>query len=280
MGAISTAFINAFKLTANTNPADCQALGATMETYVDAPRTHNNNAAAAPTSAPTGTVLRSIGADGDNAGYALDAFGGVPTLRVRRANGTGAVPTSVASGDMIGTLVYSGYYTGGGPAYATSPSSLRSHATENWSSTAQGTKLVLAVTPNTTASPVDAWTVDQDKSLTGIGAFGYATGAGGTVAQATSKATGVTLNKPCGRITMNAASLAADTVVSFVLTNNFIDGDDVMILSHILVGTFGAYSLNHRCGAGVATIDVRNLTAGALAEAIVLQYALVKAVVA
>ncbi len=280
MGSILTAFTNAFKLAANTDPADCQALGTTIENYVAAPRTHNANAASAPTSAPTGYVLRSIGADGANAGYALDSFGGAPTIRMRRANGTGAAPTAVLNGDLIATIVFSGYYTAGGPGYAAFPSSVRSHATENWTSTAQGAKLIFAMTPNGAAAPVDAWTIDQDKSLTGIGAFGYATGAGGTVTQITSKSTGVTLNKPCGQITLHNASLAADTVVSFALTNSFIDGDDVLVLSHILGGTFGAYSLNARCGAGLATIDVRNLTAGALGEAIVIQYALVKAVVA
>ena len=43
-------------------------------------------------------------------------------------------------------------------------------------------------------------------ATTGIG---YATGAGGTVTQATSKSTAVILNKLTGAITMNAASQAA-----------------------------------------------------------------------
>ena len=39
--------------------------------------------------------------------------------------------------------------------------------------------------------------------------IGYTSGLGGAVTQATSKSTGVTLNKPCGTITMHDASLAA-----------------------------------------------------------------------
>jgi hypothetical protein len=279
MGAIATAFINAFKLAANTDPADCQALGATVETYVAAPRTHNANAAAAPTSSPAGTVLRSIGADAANAGYALDAFGGAPTIRMRRANGTGAAPTAVLNGDLIATIVFSGYYTAGGPGYAAFPSSVRSHATENWSSTAQGAKLVFAMTPNGAAAPVDAWAIDQDKSLLGLGKLGYAIGVGGAVTQVTDKSTGVTLNKLSGEITLNNAALAAATIVSFVLTNSVLEGSDVMILNHSSGGTPGAYSLNARCAAGSATIDVRNNTAGSLGEAIVIRYAVIRGVI-
>lgn len=125
MGAVATAFTNAFKTSANTNPADCQALGATVESYVAAPRTHNNNAASSPTSMPTGGVTRSIGADAANAGYVLDAFGGVPTAWLRRANNTGASPTAVASADIIGRMNFASYYTSGGPAYSTAPASVR-----------------------------------------------------------------------------------------------------------------------------------------------------------
>lgn len=107
--------------------------------------------------------------------------------------------------------------------------------------------------------------------------FGYGTGAGGTVTQATSKATGVTLNSRCGQITLNAAALAADTTVSFVLTNSAIAAGDVLILNHISGGTAGSYLLNARSAAGSATIDVRNITAGSLSEAIVIAFAVIKA---
>ena len=112
------------------------------------------------------------------------------------------------------------------------------------------------------------------------GVFGYAPTAGGAVTQITSKATAVTLSKPCGAITLNNASLAAGTIVSFVLTNTNISANDVLILNHISGGTPGSYTLNARCAAGSATIDVRNNTAGALGEAIVIQFALIKSVIA
>jgi hypothetical protein len=109
--------------------------------------------------------------------------------------------------------------------------------------------------------------------------IGYRVGAGGSVTQATSKSTGVTLNTSCGQITMNAAALAAGTIVSFVLTNSSIAGTDMLVLQHLSGGTPGSYTLNARCAAGSATIDVRNNTAGSLSEALVLQFAIIKAVI-
>jgi len=114
--------------------------------------------------------------------------------------------------------------------------------------------------------------------LASSGGIGYVTGTGGTVTQATSKSTGVTLNKACGQITMHNAALAADTTVSFVLTNSVIAAGDVLILNHISGGTAGSYTLNARSASGSATIDVRNVTAGSLGEAIVIAYAVIKAV--
>lgn len=52
----------------------------------------------------------------------------------------------------------------------------------------------------------------------------------------------------------------------------------MLVLNHSSGGTIGSYSLNARCAAGSATIDVRNNTGGSLSEAIVIQFALVKAV--
>lgn len=110
--------------------------------------------------------------------------------------------------------------------------------------------------------------------------IGYSTGAGGTVTQLTSKATAVTLDKVTGQITLNAASLAAATIVSFTLTNSAIAATDVMIVNHVSTGTRGAYLINAECLAGSATISIRNNSAAALAEAIVLRFVVIKSVIA
>jgi hypothetical protein len=116
--------------------------------------------------------------------------------------------------------------------------------------------------------------------ISGAGKQGYATGSGGVVTQATSKATGVTLSKPTGQITLNNAALAADTTVSFVLTNTVIEANDILVMNHISGGTAGSYLLNAQSAAGSASINVRNITTGSLSEAIVIAFAVIKAVIA
>ena len=124
--------------------------------------------------------------------------------------------------------------------------------------------------------------VEVDANFTNLNTdkAGYVTGEGGTVTQATSKATAVTLNKKCGQITMNAAALAAATTVTFVLTNSTIAATDLLVLNHVSGGTAGAYLLNAQAAAGSASINVRNITAASLSEAIVISFAVIKAVIA
>jgi hypothetical protein len=106
--------------------------------------------------------------------------------------------------------------------------------------------------------------------------IGYNASAQGTVTQATSKATGVTLNKSSGQITMNAASLAAGTTVLFTLTNSTLTAKDVLIVNVGSGGTSGAYwPYVANVAAGTAVIGVYNNTASPLAEAIVINYAII-----
>jgi len=106
--------------------------------------------------------------------------------------------------------------------------------------------------------------------------LGYTADAQGTVTQATSKSTAVTLNKSAGRITLNAASLGATTNVSFTLNNSFISTNDVLILNVAAGATAASYNLwVDSLNAGSASITLRNTTAGALAEAVVINFALI-----
>tara|TARA_R110000868_G_scaffold43655_4_gene146631 strand:- start:606 stop:1019 length:414 start_codon:yes stop_codon:yes gene_type:complete len=106
--------------------------------------------------------------------------------------------------------------------------------------------------------------------------LGYTAAAQGTVTQATSKSTAVTLNKPAGRITLNAASLGATTNVSFTFNNSLISTNDVLILNVAAGATAASYNLwVDSLNAGSASITLRNTTAGALAEAVVINFALI-----
>jgi hypothetical protein len=141
------------------------------------------------------------------------------------------------------------------------------------------TSMVLT-TPVIGAATGTSLSTTGNQVISGTGKQGYATGSGGTVTQLTSKATGVTLSKSTGQITLNAAALAADTTVSFTLTNTVIEAGDILIMNHISAGTAGSYLLNAQSAAGSASINVRNITTGSLSEAIVIAFAVIKAVAA
>ena len=122
---------------------------------------------------------------------------------------------------------------------------------------------------------------DQDISgadiLLSNSQFGYTATAQGTVTQATSKSTGVTLNKSAGQITMNNAALAGATAVSFTLTNSFISSNDIIILNVGSGATAAAYTAYvSSLGAGSAVLTLRNMTAAtSLSEAVVLNFAVI-----
>ena len=101
---------------------------------------------------------------------------------------------------------------------------------------------------------------------------------GGVVTQATNKSTGVQLDRRCGQITMNNASLAATTSVAFVLTNSHIDSDDLVVVNIGSGATTNSYAVTvELVSEGSCRIQLRNVTAGALAEAVVLNFGVIKA---
>ena len=113
--------------------------------------------------------------------------------------------------------------------------------------------------------------------ITPTGGLGYGTGAGGTVTQATSKTTAVTLNKPTGQITTNTASLAAGAVVTFAVNNSLVNQYDVPVLAIGSVGTGSAYEawVSYVFN-GYFYITLKNITAGALAEAVKINFAIIR----
>jgi len=105
-------------------------------------------------------------------------------------------------------------------------------------------------------------------------AAGYGTGSGGTVTQATSKSTAVTLNKPTGQITMNNAALASNTAVAFIVNNSLVTANDVVVAN---VTNFASYTVQTQyVGSGVFAIRVVNTTAGSLSEAVIINFAIIK----
>jgi len=110
--------------------------------------------------------------------------------------------------------------------------------------------------------------------------IGYTSTAQGAVTQATSKSTGVTLNKSAGRITMDTAALAGNTAVSFILTNSLISINDTIIVcvsSNTTGSAAGAYTTYvSYLAAGSALITLRNLTAAtSYSEAVIINFAII-----
>ena len=109
--------------------------------------------------------------------------------------------------------------------------------------------------------------------------IGYDTGAGGAITQgAGAKTNSVTLNRPTGIIVTDNANLTANTAVTFNLSNSVIGAEDIIIVSHIAGGTLGSYNFAVAPAAGNANITIRNITAGALSEALTLRFIVIKSV--
>jgi hypothetical protein len=116
-------------------------------------------------------------------------------------------------------------------------------------------------------------------STTGIG---YVTGAGGTVTQATSKTTSVTLSKVCGQFTTFNDALGAGARATFQVTNTAIAATDTVIVNlqsgQATEGTYRYWV--EKVAAGSFKLTIENLSAGSLSEALVFNFSAIKAVAA
>lgn len=109
--------------------------------------------------------------------------------------------------------------------------------------------------------------------------IGYGTGAGSTVTQATSRATGVTINALSGQITMDDASLAAAAEATFTVTNSKVDAEDVILLSLSTTATGTPAVHVSDVSDGSFDITITNLHAStADTTADVINFAVIKAV--
>ena len=110
---------------------------------------------------------------------------------------------------------------------------------------------------------------------------GYSTGAGGTVTQITSRTTPVTINKITGQITLVSTTTTAGTLASFTVTNSAVAATDVVIVNFASGATADSYGLSVTAvGAGSFRIQIHNIAAVAVAEAPVINFAIIKGVTA
>jgi hypothetical protein len=79
---------------------------------------------------------------------------------------------------------------------------------------------------------------------------------------------------------MFSAAQAAQAIVTFTLTNTNIAATDMLDVRHISATNGGAWNFSCVCGAGSATITVRNVSTASITEATPLRFILLKAVTA
>jgi hypothetical protein len=112
--------------------------------------------------------------------------------------------------------------------------------------------------------------------------FGYGgSGTGGTVTQATSRTTGVTLNKLSGQITLFAATaISGHASNEFTLTNSFIDATDVVHVCFASGLTSAQYGVTVTAvSAGSCKITVSNFSNSATpSDTPVLNFVVIKGV--
>lgn len=108
----------------------------------------------------------------------------------------------------------------------------------------------------------------------GTSGLGYAFG--GAVTQLTSRDTGVTLDTPSGTITLFSTTVTAGTMNKFTLTNSCITALDVVVVGVRASnsGTFNVFV--NRTNAGVCDIVVQNLVTVATAQAVHINFAIIK----
>lgn len=154
-------------------------------------------------------------------------------------------------------------------------------------------QILLAQFPNFTATAVTATcaqlnsaatgsfttiTATGSITITGAALLGYDTGSGGTVTQSTSKSNSVTLNKPCGKITMNNAALSSGATVIFTFFNSLIGSTDMIDVQLDAAGISSTadYNVWASVGAGAAVVALKNISAGSLSESVGLRFAVKK----
>lgn len=118
-------------------------------------------------------------------------------------------------------------------------------------------------------------------ALRSTGSLGYATGAGGTVTQLTDKSTAVTLNKLVGQIVTHNESMGSNAIKLFTVNNSLVGANDVVVVHRASGGTAGEYGIGvDSVAAGSFVVRLYNNGGGPLAEALTLNFAVIKGVVA
>jgi hypothetical protein len=189
---------------------------------------------------------------------------------------TGAVSTGAITATSV---TASGIVSAASVTLAANPTTNLQATTKQYVDAADALKLNKAGDTMTGALIVNS-TIASNNTILANGnssKIGYGTGAGGTITQgAGAKTNAVTLNRPTGIIVTDNDALAANTAVTFNLSNSVIESTDIVVVSHISGGTLGSYNFAVAPATGNANIVIRNITAGSLSQALTLRFIVIK----
>ena len=138
----------------------------------------------------------------------------------------------------------------------------------------------LSISPNDSVliNPVGTnWvTILNQTDTLSINQIGYTSGSGGSVTQTGTINSAVTLNKPCGKITLVSHDFSNNDIQQFTLNNSFIGIDDVVSVTFrsgdAKLYTETVVTTNGSCNITVG--DAHNQSTGSIV--VVLNFAIIK----
>jgi hypothetical protein len=186
-----------------------------------------NNRLGIGTNAPT-SILHLVGQDSSvsvfTQSYYVNTQGNAPGFTLQRARGTISSPTSLLSDDVIAGFFASGYHSGG--AFGANTTAFRFVASQNFTSTAQGTRIEFFTTPNGSTTRAERLRITDAGNLL----INTTTDAGfrldvngsvratGSISAASAIARGTFLNQTL------VATANGDTLVGLDIAPNFTNG--------------------------------------------------------
>ena len=182
-------------------------------------------------------------------------------------SGNAGTATNVAYTGLTGTVPTWNQNTSGNAATATKLATARTINGVAFDGTANIT------VADATKLPTTGGNVSGNLRVTS-GVLGYGPGAGGTATQETSKSAPVTLNKPCGQITMHPAEMGTGSL-GFTLNNSLLSDADGLIVTPTGPFTNYAVEVAYYPTATSVVLRVRNFDVPR-SDALIINFMLIK----
>lgn len=177
------------------------------------------------------------GFTGETAISLVDAFAGIPAFIGRRANGTPQAPTAVLGTDVLAVFGGRGYMSTGYSSLTRSDMS--SIASETWTDSANGARLVFATTPNTTVTRTNRWSIEDTGDLLPFAASTYNIGSAAlpVLKMSLSNCTSGASPAVCGAASTGAVAVAAAATTLVVATTAVTAKSRIVLTMDASLGT-------------------------------------------